>query len=98
MTPAQWSTPIGGYRLFGRFRLASRGQGRWREAERAYAYSNSRSTTSLTTSPLVENFAAQRVNPLRRSAAPVVRGKTMRSHRQRQGTGIARRQAEREGG
>ena len=30
MTPAQWSTPIGGYRLFGPFRLASHGEGRWR--------------------------------------------------------------------
>ena len=36
--PAQWSTPIGDYRVFGPFRLASRGEGQWREAEQEYAY------------------------------------------------------------
>lgn len=38
MTPARWSTPIGGYRLFGPFRLASRGAGLWHESGRDYAY------------------------------------------------------------
>jgi hypothetical protein len=38
MTPARWSTPIGGYRSFGPFRLASHGEGRWQEAGNDYAY------------------------------------------------------------
>jgi hypothetical protein len=38
MTPARWSTPIGGYRLFGPFRLASRGAGLWHESGRDYPY------------------------------------------------------------
>jgi hypothetical protein len=38
MTPARWSTPIGGYRPFGGFRLASRGEARWRESGQDYAY------------------------------------------------------------
>jgi hypothetical protein len=38
MTQALWSTPIGEYRLFDRFRLASHGQARWRESGNDYAY------------------------------------------------------------
>ena len=38
MTPARWSTPVGGYRAFGPFRLASHGEARWREAGTDYAY------------------------------------------------------------
>ena len=38
MTPAQWSTPVGGYRRFGPFRLASRGEARWGEFGSDYAY------------------------------------------------------------
>ena len=38
MTPARWSTPIGGYRSFGPVRLASHGEGRWQEAGHDYAY------------------------------------------------------------
>jgi hypothetical protein len=38
MRRVRWSTPLGGYRSFGPVRLASRGEGRWHEAERAYAY------------------------------------------------------------
>jgi hypothetical protein len=33
-----WSTPIGSYRTFGAFRLASRGDARWHEGGREYAY------------------------------------------------------------
>jgi hypothetical protein len=33
-----WSTPLGGYRLFGPFRLASGGEARWHEPGREYAY------------------------------------------------------------
>jgi len=38
MTPARWSTPIGGYRSFGPFRLASHGEGRWQETGNDYTY------------------------------------------------------------
>jgi hypothetical protein len=38
LTPARWSTPLTHYRQFGAFRLASHGEGRWREADREYAY------------------------------------------------------------
>jgi len=38
MRRVRWSTPLGGYRAFGPVRLASRGEGWWHEAERAYAY------------------------------------------------------------
>ena len=38
MTPARWSTPVGGYRRFGPFRLASRGEARWGEYGSDYAY------------------------------------------------------------
>jgi Family of unknown function (DUF6544) len=38
MTPTRWSTPMSGYRQFGRFRLASRGEARWGEAGKDYAY------------------------------------------------------------
>lgn len=33
-----WSTPIGGYRSFGRVRLASAGEGRWHEPGGEYSY------------------------------------------------------------
>jgi len=33
-----WSTPVGGYRSFGPFRLASGGEGRWHEPGGEYAY------------------------------------------------------------
>jgi hypothetical protein len=38
MMPARWSTPIDGYRPFGSFWLASRGEARWREPGKDYAY------------------------------------------------------------
>ena len=38
MIPARWSTPVGGYRLFGPFRLASHGEARWGESGSDYAY------------------------------------------------------------
>jgi hypothetical protein len=34
----QWSTPVRGYRTYGRMRLASGGEGRWHDADGAYAY------------------------------------------------------------
>jgi hypothetical protein len=34
----RWSTPLGGYRSFGPVRLASRGEARWHEPGREYAY------------------------------------------------------------
>jgi hypothetical protein len=34
----RWSTPLAGYRLFGRVRLASGGEARWHEASGDYAY------------------------------------------------------------
>jgi hypothetical protein len=34
----RWSTPIGGYRSFGPFRLASGGAARWHEAGGEYSY------------------------------------------------------------
>jgi len=34
----RWSTPLGGYRSFGRVRLASGGEARWHEATGDYAY------------------------------------------------------------
>lgn len=38
MTAARWSTPLGDYRSFGAFRLASRGEGRWHDEGGGYAY------------------------------------------------------------
>ena len=34
----RWSTPFGHYRAFGAFRLGSRGEARWHEEGREYAY------------------------------------------------------------
>jgi hypothetical protein len=38
MRKLRWSTPIGGYRMFGNVRLASTGAGRWHDAQGAYSY------------------------------------------------------------
>jgi hypothetical protein len=38
MAAVRWSTPVGHYRAFGPVRLASRGEGRWHEPGREYAY------------------------------------------------------------
>ncbi|MBP7126623.1 hypothetical protein KBD49_09690 [Myxococcota bacterium] len=38
LLPQRWSTPIGGYRAMGPFRLASRGEGRYAAAGGEYAY------------------------------------------------------------
>lgn len=38
LTPARWSTPVGGYRQFGPVHLVSRGEGRWHEDGSDYAY------------------------------------------------------------
>jgi hypothetical protein len=34
----RWSTPVGGYRSFGPFRLPSGGEGKWHEPDGEYAY------------------------------------------------------------
>ena len=38
MKRLRWSTPIGGYRKYGRFRLIASGEGRWHEPDGEYAY------------------------------------------------------------
>ena len=38
MRKLRWSTPVGGYRSFGRVRLAATGEARWHEPDGAYAY------------------------------------------------------------
>ena len=38
MKKLRWSTPVGGYRSFGPFRLPSGGEARWHEANGEYAY------------------------------------------------------------